>query len=104
MLAFGVAENYDKSGNFIDSKIADWAMMVNANSTFSPSASQAITQALGAQNQASAGNLLGAQEFNPSPAAIPEPTTVAMWGLAAIALVVSRRRSVRLNRAKSALN
>ena len=35
MLAFGVPENYDKTGTFIDSKIANWAMMVNpTDSTF----------------------------------------------------------------------
>jgi hypothetical protein len=95
MLAFGVPENYDTTGNFIDSKLANWAMMVNPNSTFSSAAAQAITQALGSQNQAAAGSLLGAQEFNPSPAAIPEPTTVAMWGLAAVALIISRRRRAR---------
>ena len=65
---------------FIDSKIADWAMMVNPNSTFSPDASQAVTQALSSQNQAGFTDQLGAQEFNPAP--IPEPTTIAIWGLA----------------------
>ncbi len=34
MLAFGVPENYDTTGNFIDSKVANWAMMVNPDSTF----------------------------------------------------------------------
>jgi hypothetical protein len=95
MLAFGVPENYDTTGNFIDSKVANWAMMVNPNSTFSSAAAQAIIQALGSQNQAASGSLLGAQEFSPSPAAIPEPTTVAMWGLAAVALVIARRRRAR---------
>jgi hypothetical protein len=93
MLAFGVPENFDKSGNFIDSKIADWAMMVNANSTFSPDASQAITQALSSQTPAGITDQLGAQEVNPAP--IPEPTTIAIWGLAAIALAISRRRPWR---------
>ena len=46
MLAFGVPENYDKTGNFIDSKVASWAMLVNPDSTFSTSAAQAINQAL----------------------------------------------------------
>jgi hypothetical protein len=97
MLAFGVPENYDTTGNFIDSKLANWAMMVNPSSTFSTAAAQAINQALSSQNQAAGGSLLGAQEFNPSPAAIPEPTTVAMWGLAALAFVLSRRRRSRRN-------
>jgi hypothetical protein len=97
MLAFGVPENFDKSGNYVDSKIADWAMMVNANSSFSPDASQAITQALASQNQAGFTDQLGAQEVNPAP--IPEPTTIAMWGLAAAAFVVSRRGAWRRSQA-----
>ena len=95
MLAFGVPENFDTTGNYIDSKLANWAMMVNPNSTFTTDASQAINQALASQTQTDSTGQLGAQAFDPSPAAIPEPTTVAMWGLAAIVLVVSRRRSWR---------
>jgi hypothetical protein len=98
MLAFGVPENYDTTGNYVDSKLANWAMMVNPSSTFSAAASQAITQALASQNQTSFGTALGAQEVNPSPAAIPEPTTVAMWGLAVLALFVSQRRNASLAR------
>jgi hypothetical protein len=98
MLAFGVPENYDKTGNFIDSKLANWSMMVNSSSTFSPAASQAIAQALASQSQSASGNQLGAQEYNPSPAPIPEPTTVALWGLAAVAFAVSRRRPWRRRR------
>ncbi len=98
MLAFGVPENYDKSGNYIDAKVANWAMMVNPNSVFSSSAAQAINQALSANAPSSSGSLLGAQEFDPSPAAVPEPTTVAMWSLsAALAFLVSRRRASRRN-------
>jgi hypothetical protein len=98
MLAFGVPENYDTTGKFIDAKVANWAMMVSPSSTFSPEASQALMQALGSQTPASSGTLLGAQEFNPSPAAIPEPTTLAIWGLAAAALIISRRRQWRRGR------
>jgi hypothetical protein len=98
MLAFGVPENFDQTGNYIDSKLANWAMMVSPSSTFSPAASQAIAQALASQNSGS-GFQLGAQEFNPSPAAIPEPATMALWGLAAAAVVLTRgnrwRRVVR---------
>ena len=93
MLAFGVPENYDTTGNFIDSKLANWSMMVNPSSTFSPAASQAIAAALASQNQTASRTYLGAQEFNPSPAPIPEPTTMALWALAAVAFGVSRQRS-----------
>jgi hypothetical protein len=95
MLAFGVPENYDTTGNFIDSKMANWAMMVSPGATFSSAAAQAINQALAAQNQPASNSLLGAQELNPAPPPIPEPATLAMWGLAAIAFVVSRRLRAR---------
>jgi hypothetical protein len=98
MLAFGVPENYDTTGTFIDSKIANWAMMVNPSSTFSPAAGQAITQALTSQDQSSSSQL-GAQEV--SPAAIPEPTTIAIWGIAAFALAISRSRPWRRRGAPS---
>ncbi len=88
MLAFGVPENYDTTGNFIDSKIASWAMMVNPNSTFSTAAAQAINQALASQAQPASTSLLGAQEVNPPP--IPEPATLAMWGLAAVGFAAFR--------------
>ena len=50
MLAFGVPENYDQTGTYIDSKVANWSMMVSPTSTFSPAAAAAITQALATQN------------------------------------------------------
>ena len=95
MLAFGVPENYDTTGNFIDSKVANWSMMVNPSSTFSQAASQALTQALGSQSESTSGNQLGAQEVNPQSAPVPEPTTVALWGLAAVTFALSRKRPWR---------
>ena len=38
MLAFGVGENYDHTGNYIDAPVANWAMMTSPNATFSPAA------------------------------------------------------------------
>ncbi len=99
MLAFGVPENYDTTGNFIDSKIASWAMMVNPNSTFSTAAAQAINQALASQAQPALTGMLGAQEFNPSPPPIPEPATLAMWGLAVVGFAAFRL--VRARRIRS---
>jgi hypothetical protein len=93
MLAFGVPENYDTTGNFIDSKMANWSMMVSPGSTFSSAAAQAINQALA--NQPASNSLLGAQALNPAPAPIPEPASLAMWGLAAVAFVVSWRLRAR---------
>ena len=47
MLTFGVGENYDKSGNYIDSRDALWMMMTSPGAVFSPAAAQAINRALG---------------------------------------------------------
>ena len=93
MLAFGVPEKYDQTGNYIDSTVANWAMMVSPSSTFSPAAAQAITQALASQDSANSGYQLGAQALG-GDASVPEPTTLALWAVAgAAALVVRRIRS-----------
>lgn len=96
MLAFGVPENYDQSGNFIDARNANLAMMLNANAKFSQSASQALlaqdfltsnepmhqgAQTIGAQ-------LIGAQT-------VPEPSTIAAWTLALGGIVLVRNRRNR---------
>ena len=98
MLAFGVPENYDQTGNYIDAKMANWSMMVSSASTFSPAAAQAISQALASQNDASSAYQLGAQEYNPLPAPIPEPTTIALWVMGAAGLVIARQRNGRNRR------
>ena len=48
MLAFGVPENYDQTGNYMDARMANFAMMISPTSTFSPGAAQAISQRLAA--------------------------------------------------------
>jgi hypothetical protein len=90
MLALGVPENYDKSGNFIDSKVASWAMMVSPSSTFSPAASQALAGALASLNSGDQAYQLGAQEYFPIPKPVPEPATLGLWTLAAAAAIVAR--------------
>ena len=42
MLAFGVPEDHDEPGLYIDSRNANWDMMVNPNSTFSASAANEL--------------------------------------------------------------
>jgi hypothetical protein len=89
MLAFGVGENYDQTGNYIDARNANFAMMVSPNSTFSPGAIQAL---LSTNLSAPQGNL-GAQEIVQQP--VPEPTTVIFWfsaGLGGILLHRARSR------------
>jgi hypothetical protein len=95
MLAFGVPENYDQSGNYIDSKLANWAMMVSPSATFSPAAAQALMQALAAQPSSNSGAPLGAQVINSSESPVPEPATIALWALAGAALIVSGRLRAR---------
>ena len=97
MLALGVPEKYDKSGNFVDSKVANFSMLISPDSTFSPAASQALSLALASANNTASGYGLGAQEFSPSPAAIPEPTTIALWAVAAAAVMVAGRKRLRQN-------
>ena len=42
MLAFGVGENYDQTGNYIDARNANFAMLIDPNATFSAGAAAAI--------------------------------------------------------------
>jgi hypothetical protein len=90
MLAFGVPENFDKSGNFIDSPVANTSMMLNPNATFSQSASQALVAANFQNNDGSIPSM-GAQVVGPQP--VPEPTTIALWLLAGMAVVARKSRS-----------
>jgi hypothetical protein len=90
MLGLGVPENYDQSGTFVDSKLANWAMMVNPDATFSPAASQALLQAIRNQGP-TASSQLGAQDLTTSITAAPEPATWALWALAALTAMVGRR-------------
>jgi hypothetical protein len=89
MLAFGVPENFDTTGQFLDAKMASYSMMVSPNATFSPAASQALTQAIASLGATTSSNQFGAQGFGGSP--VPEPTTLAIWVLAATALFITRR-------------
>jgi hypothetical protein len=95
MLAFGVPENYDQTGTYVDSKIANWSMMVSPTSTFSPAAAAAITQALASQQTAYSLSSLGAQAQEIG--TVPEPTTIALWALAGAAALVTRQVRARKN-------
>jgi hypothetical protein len=98
MLAFGVPENYDTTGNFVDARTANWAMMVSPTSTFSPAAAQALDQALSTQNGGISGSQLGAQLVG-SESPVPEPTTIALWTVAGAAIVFAKRCRSRLSSA-----
>ena len=81
MLAFGVGENYDTSGNFIDARNASLAMMINPSSSFSSGAAAALNQALAAAGStgATAAQVIAAKT-------VPEPGTVAVWSFGMLAV------------------
>jgi hypothetical protein len=91
MLAFGVPENYDQTGNYVDARNASWSMMTNPNATFSPAAVNAL---LAANFQNSGGAILNAGAQLLGPETVPEPTTVALWvSLVGVGIIVRKRRS-----------
>jgi hypothetical protein len=104
MLAFGVGENYDTTGNYIDARNANLSMLLNPNATFSAGAAAAIKAQLpsstfeqvfqpGAQGIAPVAAPMASTAQGIAPVPAPEPSTVAVWGiLAAGAVVASRRR------------
>lgn len=95
MLAFGVGENYDKTGNYIDATSLNWATAINPNATFSAGAAQAIRTSLSAMDVAPVIQA-GPQEVSPQP--VPEPMTAILWGLAATAGLAARHRRGRRDR------
>ncbi len=92
MLAFGVGENYDQSGNYIDSTRANWAMMISPNSTFSPAAAAALRAAI---LPSGFDQIIQSAPQMVVPMATPEPTTWTFWGLAAAAMIWRRKRATR---------
>ena len=92
MLAFGVGENYDQTGNYIDARNANWAMMVDPNATFSQAAAQALQAALSSSNTTGSTGVQDAQVIGPQP--VPEPTTVACWFAGLSAAAVMRRKLI----------
>ncbi len=91
MLAFGVTENYDTTGNYIDARNANWSMMTDPNAAFSPAAAQAL---LSKNFQSNIDySTQGAQVIDPQQ--VPEPTTIAFWVLAGTAAIISQRKRSR---------
>lgn len=97
MLAFGVPEVHDKTGNFLDAEMANVGMMTNPQATFSPAAAQDLLskdlQGTSAQSNPNWVYTPFAQEVAPRP--VPEPTTLALWALTTTAVVLSRRSRSR---------
>ena len=91
MLAFGVPEIHDQSGNYIDSTKANISMMLNPNATFSSGAAQDLLS----KNFLNSVPLGSAQPQLVDAQPVPEPATVAVWGLVAVGALVVRRRRTR---------
>lgn len=89
MLTLGVPEKYDQTGNYIDATNANYAMMTSASATFSPNAASALNQAIANMNTTS-GSAQLAQNLDAQP--VPEPSTMLLWGLGALALMGVHRK------------
>ena len=92
MLAFGVPENHDTTGHFIDARNADLSMMIDPNARFSSGAVQDLLSR-NFQSNSSSPVLMGAQLLDAP--LVPEPSTVALWVLAGSAFLLGKHlRSV----------
>ena len=95
MHAFGVAVHHDQTGQYLDAATANWSLLTNPSATLSSAAvSDIIANNVGRNAVASSsvgGEILvdGDQEIL---APVPEPSTIALWGLAATALLYHHRR------------
>ncbi|MEO6810228.1 MAG: PEP-CTERM sorting domain-containing protein [Isosphaeraceae bacterium] len=90
MHTFG-GEHHDTTGQYLDSAVTPWAVMADPNAVFGPdSVKELLTRDFRAVGQGVYA-ADGQEVLSPTP--VPEPTTLAMWGLAASAAVILRRRS-----------
>ncbi len=102
MHAFGV-EHHDTTGHYLDSATTPWEVLVDPNTVFGQEAVNSLlaedfrdrydtgtSLAYGAQN------LEHGTMIRPSP--VPEPTTVALWGIVAAAALAGHRARSRSRR------
>ncbi len=94
MLAFGVPEVHDTTGQYLDARNASLWMMSSPNARFSPGA---VSDLLSKNFQATNGSVLypGAQVLDSQ--TVPEPATLALWAVLATAGAIAHR--VRSRRA-----
>lgn len=88
MHAIGVGSHPDTTGNYLDAATANWSMLIDPNTRFSPQAVQLMQAALNGSG-ASSGGLEGAQILE---APVPEPATIAIWTVSALGAVAMIRR------------
>ncbi len=95
MHAWGMGDHPDKTGAYLDSATASWSLLLDPNAKLSPASIQEILAGNSELAQkygtgAAAQMLAGDGAISPQP--VPEPTTLAFWSCAAIAVVLQRRR------------
>ena len=119
MHAFGVAIHPDQTGTYLDTATATWSMLIDPNTKFSPQAVQLMLSSMGGASGMNAS--LGAELLNLSKhpvncqcqfcqemrrlginaaeileAAVPEPSTIAIWSVTALGGIFAvRRKSAR---------
>jgi hypothetical protein len=91
MLAFGVPEVHDKTGNYLDAMNANWSMLTSPTATFSSGAVQDLLSKNFLSGPGTSPVMPGAQFAGPQ--AVPEPTTMVLWVAVTCGMVVARRRS-----------
>ncbi len=92
MLAFGVPETHDQSGNTVNSTMGQLAMFLNPKATFSKGAVQdLLSKDFLAQDSLS----LTSSPQLIDPATVPEPTTLVLWGLGALTVLARRSSGIR---------
>jgi hypothetical protein len=98
MHTFGVGVHHDQTGDYLDAAKANWSLLTNPDATLSQAAvSDIIAHDVGRDGNVSAsgssgeslGTVDGDQEILET---VPEPSTIALWGLATMALAVHRKR------------
>jgi MYXO-CTERM domain-containing protein len=105
MHAFGIGYHPD-SGNYVDAGTASWSLLTDPNAQFGPAATQLLLASQYGTLSSSPVAGLGAEMLNPKatkiegdevlPQPVPEPATMAIWGLAALgSLVLLRRRDLQ---------
>jgi hypothetical protein len=104
MHAFGVAVHHDQTGQYLDAASASWSLLTSPDASLSPAAVQDIIAhdigrngGVGSSGVGGEGLNIDGDEEILTP--VPEPSTVALWGLAATALILHRRRRSQRRRA-----
>jgi hypothetical protein len=105
MHAFGVAVHHDQTGEYLDAATANWSLLIDPNATLSPAAVADIL----AHNEGRTGLgplAVGSQQLDGDQEVltpVPEPASIAAWGLVMAGLAVGGwRRGLRSTRRPAA--